>query len=255
MKLPKTVFGVNTEKAYENYAAGAVKKASKPEAHQGLNVNASINGQDYIRIPNTKILIAKQESYKGMKWEETHFALAENGLFMPTPALFMPYFLSIKDAASGNLTLYDGNNNPIAKEEAEDLWKYLTTNHRKGCWTWLDAKFESGNGYLELDVLANHRVVDINGQKTLQGSRLPLEACVSKDCFVDLDFNKQGLARAKASKQSYEQGTNVYFWHPIDGCVAGFDANSGGAYLGWLGSCLLGFWARGIFMCRRHAKK
>ena len=255
MNLPKTVFGVNTEKAYENYAAGAVKKASKPGAHQGLNVNASINGQDYIRIPNTKILIAKQESYKGMKWEETHFALAENGLFMPTPALFMPYFLSIKDAASGNLTLYDGNNNPIAKEEAEDLGKYLTTNHREGCWTWLDAKFESGNGHLELDVLANHRVVDINGQKTLQGSRLPLEACVSKDCFVDLDFNKQGLARAKASKQSYEQGTNVYFWHPRNGHVAGFGAYSGGAGLFCCRDPAYSYSWLGVFSCAEGTQK
>lgn len=256
MKLPRTVFGVDTSKAYEDYVAGAKQKtATKPNINQGLNVNPNINGQDYIRIPNTNIVIAKQESYKGLKWEQTHFALAENGLFMPTPALFVPYFLSIKDAASGNLVLYDGNNNPIARDEAEDLWKYLTTSYRSGCWTWLDAKFETGNGNLGLDVLANHRVVDKNGQKTLQGSRLPLESCVNEDCFVDLRFNKQGLPTNKSSGQSYEQGSNIRFWYPRNGRVARFGADSGRASLGCYGDPQISDSGLGVFSCAEGTQK
>jgi len=85
----------------------------------------NIDPSDYIQIPDRNILIAKEETLKGENWEDTHYKLAENGLFMPSPAIFMPYFVNVRDAAQGNLTLHDENDNPISRDEAKSLWKYL----------------------------------------------------------------------------------------------------------------------------------
>ena len=72
-----------------------------------------IDKSRFITIPNTNTLITKEEIHKGLDFQDSHFALNENGLYMPPPSKFMPYFLEVKSAAQGTTTLYDGNNNPI----------------------------------------------------------------------------------------------------------------------------------------------
>ena len=78
------------------------EKAVKQEKilQRDLSVQADINKADYVKIPNTNILIARieQDEYKGLTWQNTHYKLNENGLFMPTPKLFMPYFMNVIDA-------------------------------------------------------------------------------------------------------------------------------------------------------------
>jgi len=111
-------------------ALDAEKKKEEHAEGTPLIGETNINPSDYIQIPGTDILIAKQETLKGETWEDTHYKLAENGLFMPSPAIFMPYFVNVRDAAQGSLTLFDGNNNPISRDEAEDLWKYLSAGLR-----------------------------------------------------------------------------------------------------------------------------
>src|SRR3989344_7653722 len=88
-----------------------VKQEKIPK--RDLSVQADINRADYVKIPNTNILIAKIEpdEYKGLTWQDTHYKLNENGLFMPTPALFMPYFVNVIDAHNGKIQLYDGEGN------------------------------------------------------------------------------------------------------------------------------------------------
>jgi len=195
----------------------------QPSVSQPLAVKTNINREDYIQIPNTNILIAKQETLKGKNWNDTHYELMDNGLFMPTPALFMPYFVNMRDASIGKSTLYDGNNQPIARDEAEDLWKYLSTNHRNGCWTWLNALFNKN----EIKTATGR---DSKGNLTTSINLLE-KYFKDEDCFVNLDFNGQGIPKAKSSSQSYEQGKNIYFYRPREGCVARFYADSDWAYL------------------------
>jgi len=205
------------------------KKTDLPQ-QQGkvLQVNANIDPSEYVRIPSTDILIARKEKFQNLNWEDTHYKLAENGLFMPAPALFIKYFSDVISAREKKLKIYDGNNKELSKDEIQKLYNYLT---EKQSWhgSWLDAKFVKMGSNLELET--EHKVILNKGKKELQGKRYPLEKCLTEDCFAELKFNKQGLAVEKSKKQDYKQGENIYFWYPREGQVARFGANSDRANL------------------------
>lgn len=205
------------------------------------------NREDYIQIPNTNTIIARTESHNGLTNEDTVFALQEEGLYMPSPALFMPYFVNVRDASQGKLTLHTADSKLVPRDEAEELWKKLST----GCWTHLDARFESGTSFKSLSLLTNSRVIGRN----ITSTSYPLERCVMDDVFVDLDFNSQGLPVRKSQNQNYEQGGNIRYWHPTDGSVAWFDADSVGADLDCYWNPDYSSSALGVFSCAEGAPK
>jgi len=194
---------------------------------------ANIDPSYYIQIPGTDILIAKEETFKGETWKDTHYKLSENGLFMPSPAIFMTYFVKVREAAQGNLNLHDENDNPISRDEAEDLWKYLSTSHRNGCFIWLDAKFyrekwkwlpgKKGKWKIAYD----HKVQqDSKGNKTLVPQKTEgLESTLHGEGYVNLDFDRQGFPTKRSPNQKYKQGENIYYRSPRNGTVAIFYAN------------------------------
>jgi hypothetical protein len=214
--------------------AKAILEDKTPESTP-LIMPSDMNKADFIKIPETKTVISKKELYKGdnLDWQGSHFKLAENGLYMPIPDKFMKYFLSVQRATQGDITLYDANNNPIPRDEVEELWNYYSSTERgdKGvCWTWLDAKFEQTDKGFYL--LANHRVIAKNGEKILQGDKQPLlESRLNEDCYTNLEFNAQGLPTKKSTKTDYVQGDNIRYWHPRNGKVARFGAGSDWAIL------------------------
>lgn len=191
----------------------------------------NLDGSKYIQVPGTNILIAREETHKNSNWTEAHYNLFDEGLFMPSPSLFVPYFINVRDASQGKVQLYDGNNTPLSRADTEDLWKYLSTAHRSGCWTWLDALFVPSTAGLDLQT--NHRVKNSGGNKELVAQRFNLEAHVGEDGFANLNLNSQGLPKqgSKSADQRYSQGNNIYFYQPRPNCVARFDANSGRAGL------------------------
>ena len=218
-----------------------------------LNVQNNINKSDYIVIPNTDILISREELYKGKTWNDAHYALQENGLFMPTPAIFMDYFLKVKEAEEGKISLNYSDGNPLNKKEAKNLWKYLTTNFDNGCWTWLDSLFkkEKNKWYIYTD----HKVVKKNNNKELAGNKNELEQCLREDAYVTLDFNKQGLPKTRSSNQNYQQGNNIYFYHPKENSVARFNAYLDRAGLNCVGDPSDSISVLGVFACARGSKK
>lgn len=230
MEIPRVFFGrTRTPGAIERVLkADPQVPDNKPNPVQ-VTAPKNLDGSKYIQVPGTNFLIAKEETHKGKNWNDSHYALADEGLFMPSPALFTPYFINVRDANQGKVQLYDGNNAPLSKPETEDLWKYLTTAHRSGCWTWLDALFVQSTGGLDLQT--NHRVKTTNGKKELVGQRFNLEAHAGEDCYVNLNFNSQGLPKSKSSNQKYSQGDNIYFYQPRPNSVAGFIAYSNRANL------------------------
>ena len=247
----KTYLGKPIEGAYENYLERAKEKKEPEEKESLLFIPANINRQDYIKIPNTDVVIARQETEKGKDWEATRYALADNGLFMPTISLFMPYYINVRDAAQGKATLYTADNKQIPRNEAEELWKYISTDYKRGCWTWLDAKFSQENNLWKITY--DHKVAQ-KGKK-LEGKTNNLEDCIRQDCFVNLEFNSQGLPIKKSSSNVYKQGENIYYYPPRNGAVARFWADSVWAYL----SC---YWgpqdsdaSLGVFSCAEGTQK
>lgn len=231
IKIPKKIFGVEVS----NKTLEAVLKDSPPETikpedkPRGVILPGNFDGNQYVQIPNTNFSIAKAETHKGKNWNDTHFALAEDGLFMPTPALFMSYLMSLKDAAHGRVTLYDGRGQPISRSEAQHLWAYNSSTKVGEAWTWLDAYFEketNGKMWMKTD----HRV-STGRNKGLMNRRVSLDVPVSEECFVKLKFTALGMPQEKSDADEYWGGRNIYFYPPVDGRVARFYVGSDGAGL------------------------
>ncbi len=254
MKDFKPLVPVNPE-GLDEVARSLLEETPQAKAQpSGIAIKARINPSDYIRIPDTSIVIAKRQpqEYNNKKWDEAHFALGENGLFMPTPSLFMKYFLGVLAAKQGSANLYDASGSQIAQSELDDLYTHLT-KHKNGAWTWLDAKFVKGNGAFDLDIETDHRVIGSGNKKKLASRRKPLEASINEDCYVDLDFNAQGMPKRKSDTQDYAQGNNIYHWFPRENAVARFNANSGRAYLDCNRNPQYSFTALGVLACAEGA--
>jgi len=257
-KIPDKFMGISTKEAYESFVERTknkeLDKDETKDVTKSLSVPADIKLEDYIQIPNTyNLVISKYEpdEFKGLKWEETHFKLHENGLFMPSPALFMPYFLNVIEAHKGKRKLYDGAGKVLDRNEIEDIYKHLTTNHiNGGAWAWLNSKFSKDNQdkwYIETANVVNDK---------LEFDKSSLEACLTEDCYIDFNsLNKQGLPIRKSTNQEYKQGENIYYWHPRADRVARFNAYSDGAYLGCDGDPAGSGSSLGVFTCAEGTQR
>lgn len=204
--------------------------------------NSEIVKSDYIQIPGTEKVISKFEvqGYNNMNWDDTHFKLQENGLYMPTIKLFTTHFMNVLNSynSKGKSPLFDASGNSISEKETEDIALHMLKDHiaiygnSKGAWTWLDAFFETQGDKIKMR--SEHKVkIDSDGKKILVPGKVEdLEKCLMEDCYVDLKFNSQGLPTEKWKEQSYNLGKNIYFYFPRSGPVARFNANDGGADLG-----------------------
>ena len=149
--------------------------------------------------------------------------------------------------------LYDGNNNPISRDEVEDLWKYLSTDHRAVCCTQLDAKFYREKG--KWKIAYDHKVqVDSSGNKILVPQKTEgLESALDEDCFVNIDFNRQGLPKSQSAHQEYNQGENIYYRSTKERAVARFYTSSVMAVLDCRGDPGYSNSGLGVFACAKNA--
>lgn len=187
--------------------------------------NLKIKLEDFVKIPDTKIAIAKRQSFNGLKWEEAHFKLQENGLFMPTPSLFTKYLTAVIQAKDGKTQLYDANGKDISYKETKKLYGNLTNQFVwkiDSIWTWLDAKFVKSLEGSELDIETDHRVIVNSSDKHLQCKVYPLESFLKEKCYTNLIFNSQGLPKKISPAQEYVKGENIFYYSPKEDCVVDF---------------------------------
>jgi len=207
----------------------------KPESP--IIIPSTIDSEKYLQIPNTNIIIAREETFKGKDWYQTHEELKKENLFMPTIPLFISHFMNVKNAYDKKTKLYTASGRELSRSDTENLYKYLTTDFNKGCWTWLDAFFEQRpNG---LYILTKNKTIEEK-----------LDCPIQEDCYVNLNFNKQGMPIQKSSKQKYFQGKNIYFYYPKNGSVARFYACSDGANLSWNGGPSGTYGSLRVFSCK-----
>ncbi len=183
-----------------------------------LDISANIDPEQYLQVPDTNYVIALEQSHHNMDYKDTHKAVLKQGLYVPTPDVFMKHFVNVVNAKNKGNPIFDARNHRISRDKIDELYRKLTSN----CWVWLNAKFV-GNTLEE--------VIGIDSTDNLQVKDCSIEPCLQENGYVDLEFNKQGLATKKSGKQNYSQGQNIYFYYPRDKSVAGFDADSGRAYL------------------------
>ena len=231
-KIKPTFCGESVVGYMEKALAEAEKK--KVEVKEGINPlksKANIDLSNYLIIPGTNSCIVKIEEdwTKGKEYEPSHKIVLERGLEVPTAAIFTSHLINIINAYNNKLDVYQADGNKISREELENIYKHLTTAHiNGGAWTWLNGKFLQGSGFNNFD-LETITGLDSNGNLTTK--REPLLECLFEDCYVDLEFNKQGFPIKKSRKQEYVQGKNIYFWYPRENCVARYVADSGRSYL------------------------
>jgi hypothetical protein len=218
---------------------------------------ANINPREYIQlgingIHGTSAVISAYElqGSNSKNYEDTHRFVLEKGLYMPDPRIFTTYFKNVIEAKKGNRTLNYADGTQVLNSEVEEIFKHLTTNHKAvfgsqpGAWTWLNAGFNNGN---------IETVTGMDANKGLIKNIVQLEACLNEDCYINLDFNSQGLAKSKHQEQSYKQGENIYFYFPRNGAVAGFGASSDRANLSCYGDASDTDPALGVFACAEGA--
>jgi hypothetical protein len=190
-------------------------------------------GYEVIQVPNTNLVIAREQDYGGLERDQALRELRKDRVFMATPAILNRHMMNVKDVVEKSKPLYDGDGKVIPEDEAREIWNYLTCADGRdlGAWTWLNARFEKGSGYEGLDVVAEDIVTKSGKGWEFKDVEQPLDKCVEQD-YVDItDFNEQGFGRRKSKVQESRNGRNVFCGPIYENSVAGVGANSGGVFL------------------------
>lgn len=222
--IPDTWRGINTKEAYEKVMAQDDENTQESENTDIKTQPTNIIPKEYLQIPQTNYLIAEFEPdwTKGFNYETSHKTVLERELQIPTPELFMKHFVNIVNAYKGESEVYDAEGDKLTGKRLENIYLHFTTNHiNNGAWSWLNAKFVKENNNIELET-----VTGIDPTGSLITKKTTLEKCLMKDGYIDLEFNKQGLAVKKSKTQEYKQGQNIYFLYPRENTVARFYSNS-----------------------------
>ena len=226
------------------YNTPDVKPITNPVQPQASSLTiANINPREYIQVGmnglnGTPVVISAYElqGSNNKNYEDAHKFVLKQGLYVPTPKIFMTHFKNVIDARTGNAQLRYSDGSDVPSGEVKEMYKHLTTNHKNvfgrsdaGVWTWLNAKFVQGTGCLSLDL---ETITGLNPDNTLRRDFEPLEGCMDRDTFVELDLTKQGIPKFADTSDKYKAGKNVYLYHPRQDCVARFVADSDRAGFG-----------------------
>lgn len=174
------------------------------------------------------LLVAKQTELDGRDYQAAHNELLQEDSFSLISRQFLDLLNMLKSGKA-----YDGNKKRINEKELLMIYNKITKPVSPWRAEWLGDSYVKINGVFKINGVLyrgyNNSILD---GKIIATTLERLEDCVMENCFIDLDsFNYQGLPTKKSEKQIYQQGKNVYFWHPCDGSVARFWADSDGAYL------------------------
>ena len=177
--------------------------------------------QGMIYVPTIDLYFEAERSCLGKNWYETHDALKQENLRMPTLPEFAEFLKYVKD---NNQELY----NEIT--EVRSPWRS----------NWIDAYFEQKDDGMYV----------LTGNKTKPEK---LQDCLMEDKQISLeDFlnnpTKQGLPREDVNTGSF------YFWNPRDKRVAWFGAGSGRAFLNCGGGPRYSYSDLGVFGCAEGTK-
>ena len=186
--------------------------------------------EKYIILPGHKhgsyeyddLIVSMERSHQKKDWYGAHRLLNKDNAFMLNLRQFVDFLSLLK---SGNA--FDGAGKKIDRNKLEALYNDIVEARDPWRGEWLDADFKVIND--ELVINYSHRY---KGKKLVPQKSEPLEACLTDDKQIQLDYwvnnaTRQGLPAKKTPSGS------LYYWSPDrdDNSVAGFVAYSGGADL------------------------
>ena len=201
----------------------------------------------YIGIPGTSFMMEREQSHNYFDFDAADAALRKDGLFMPSPAIFMPYRSHVIKAADGDVKLYDGAGKVLTRDEAKEVARPLTEH----CQAWLYARFAKQKGRT---LITYNRIKNLDTIEEVTEA-LQLKRNITDRDLVDLVFNEQGMPVRKSRRKEFDAKNNIGFHLPVNGSVAGFRADAGWAGLVCCGVPLVSVAALGVFACAAGAQK
>ena len=166
------------------------------------------------------MLVSMEKSHMGKNWTKTHEDLAKEGNYMLTIRQFVDFLSLLKSRRA-----FDGTGKLINRGKLESVFDEIVKVRDPWRSEWLDTRFEGSN--------IIYHTFNFNGGGNLVEVNEHLVNYIKTDKTPGINFNDwlkkanyQGLPTPKTKKGS------LYYWTPVDGAVARFDASSGRAYLG-----------------------
>lgn len=186
---------------------GSMKKIlaqKKQEPQQPVQTNTpNLDGFEY--VPSIGLYVSKQKELHNKDWNESRTELHSRGDRMPTPYEFVEFIKHLR-----------GRNTDEARGVLDEIYKV------EGNWRseWLDARF--GSGVMKYHIFGDGRIEE--KEHNLAGVLIE-----SKTPGINLDAwlneNEFGLPKSNVGDGQ------LYYWKPVNGRVAGFDADSNRVYL------------------------
>jgi len=226
---PTSFMGVPIEGAYEKAIKDQEESARNktPESKPIIPNPSNASPEDgFVYIPSIGLYLAKEKTLKGLNWEKTHEELANQNTFMPTISQFKEFVKYLRSNPSGT--------KDATGQEISSILDEILTVRNPWRSEWLDAKFEVVDKTLGMfggKTLIHYDHRFSNG--SLQaGKSEPLDDYLTSDKKpgISLDDWLENANKYGLPKPDVKEG-ELYYWHPRNGTVAGFVADSGGAGL------------------------
>ena len=155
------------------------------------------NSKDnFIYVPSVNLYVARERTHQRKNWHESHKSLAQENSRMPT----IPEWIEFAK---------------YVRENAPEVYEDVTAVKNPWRAEWSDAYFEQREDGLYI-LTGNKTKAEKLDEATLMEDRTP---GISLDSWLENPTN-HGLPRKNVKKG------NLYYWHPRNGIVARFDADS-----------------------------
>ncbi|MBS3118765.1 hypothetical protein J4417_03750 [Candidatus Woesearchaeota archaeon] len=172
-----------------------------------------LEGKEHGSYSYPDLLVAKTLSHHGKNWYQSHEALHQEGMSMPTLRQFVDFLNLLKSGKA-----FDGKGQQVSSGELEAILKEITEQRNLYRAEWLDADFKVINNVSHI----NYAHQTINGKLQPKYSE-PLQGWLMEDKQIDLeDYLKratfQGLPPVDV------KSGRVYYWKLLsdNNSVAGF---------------------------------
>ena len=241
--LPKHFLGKSVAGTLERVLAGTPTSTptSSTTPPSIVTTPTITDPQNYIILPGTihgkytypQLLVSMTITHKNKNWNDTHAALAAEQASMLSPRQFVDFLNLLQRGNSA----YDGLGKKLSKKKCDAILDEIWTVRDPWRAEWFDAKFESRGGLAGIGTK-----LFINYGHTFQNNTVTpthseeLTGYLANDKTPGIDKD-DWLAKATVHglpARSISDG-QLYYWHPHNGKVAGFYANSVWAslYCGW----------------------